>query len=472
MKKLIKNIASNIVWNETNRLILQAVCTIGSVTLFVKGFAAVKESMIAYAFGTSDVMDAFIVAFLIPNFLITILSTSFNGAFIPNYLMVENKEGMLAAKTFNTNVCIFLIIFLVATILLSLIAANPLITFLAPGFSGEKLQMSIKMLIMLSPLLLLGGISTFLMALLNAKKHFFMFALIPIFTPAMITLCILIWFKSLVINALILGTLLGAALELICLISVLYYYKNLHFIFKIHTVFDKNLRKFIEDWWPLLLTALTSVGIVVVDISMSSFLNAHAISALNYANKIIMLPLTLAMMAFGPAIIPYVAKLNADNQPADILRLFRHYTTLLMLTTIPCTVILIMLAPLIVDLLFLRGAFTKEDAHTVATILRWLLIYLPFYICSILNVRILSSLMMNKTLLFITLVSIFLSGGLNWILMQSMGVYGIALSTSIVYIVSWAISHSVVRSRLRVLVTNSERTIKTNPSNSDSIIPT
>ncbi len=86
-------------------------------------------------------------------------------------------------------------------------------------------------------------------------------------------------------------------------------------------------------------------------------------------------------------------------------------------------------------LLFERGNFTPKDTDVVASIQSMFLLQIPFYTLTILFVRMISSLQANQVLLWGTAISFLVNVTLNYVLMQPMGVAGIALSTSIVYVI-------------------------------------
>src|SRR6476620_9176850 len=82
-------------WRETsvNTRIFAAMLTVGGLTVLVKMVSAGKELVIAYQFGTSDALDAFGMAFLLPQFVIELIGGALNAALIPTYVQVREQEG-------------------------------------------------------------------------------------------------------------------------------------------------------------------------------------------------------------------------------------------------------------------------------------------------------------------------------------------------------------------------------------------
>jgi putative peptidoglycan lipid II flippase len=100
---------------------------------------------------------------------------------------------------------------------------------------------------------------------------------------------------------------------------------------------------------------------------------------------------------------------------------------------------LIALSHPLIRLIFQRGAFTSVDTDLVSRVQMCYFIQIPFYMCGMLFVRFLSSIRRNDVLMYGSAISLALDVSLNLILMRKMGVAGIALSTSMVYVLAFVI---------------------------------
>src|SRR6266446_431797 len=89
---------------STNRKIFSATLVIASLTFGAKLVSTAKELVVAASFGTGDAIDAFLVAFIVPSLAITVISGSFNAAFIPTYVQVREQEGKTSAQRLLSNV--------------------------------------------------------------------------------------------------------------------------------------------------------------------------------------------------------------------------------------------------------------------------------------------------------------------------------------------------------------------------------
>lgn len=192
---------------------------------------------------------------------------------------------------------------------------------------------------------------------------------------------------------------------------------------------------------------------MVVDQIMAAWLPAGSVSALNYGSKFATMGTGLAATALGTAALPYLSELVARHDVIGLRHTFRTYAKIILWTSIPLTLLAIVFSKQLVELLFQRGAFDASATKAVALVQRLFLLQIPFYILGILSVRLISSLSGNYLLGWIALFNFVSNLVGNLLLMPRLGVAGIALSTSIVYVCSTAICVVVVMRLLRKMQT-------------------
>ena len=95
------------------------------------------------------------------------------------------------------------------------------------------------------------------------------------------------------------------------------------------------------------------------------------------------------------------------------------------------------LAPLGVSLLYERGAFSAADTLRVSSVLRWGLVQLPFYFGVLVLVQLLASQRRYKIMAAIALANFAVKALMNAYLAPKMGVHGIMLATSCMYVASF-----------------------------------
>jgi putative peptidoglycan lipid II flippase len=204
-----------------------------------------------------------------------------------------------------------------------------------------------------------------------------------------------------------------------------------------------------HQYAPMLAGAALIGSTEVVGQIMAASLGSGSVSILSYGNKIPMLLLGVGSMAASTAVLPYFSEMVAAGQWNEVRHTLRTYTRLIAVITIPLTVILVVFSEPIVELLFQRGAFTDVHTREVAWVQSLALLQIAPFALGVLAVRLLSSLKANHILMWSSAISLILTIVLNYLFMQPLGVAGIALATSLMYIVSMCFLYAMVFRLLR-----------------------
>lgn len=433
MQRLLSN-WKKLTTGSPNRQILSAAITVGSMTVLVKVAAAAKELVVAWMFGTLDALDAFFIASIIPSFIITIVADSFNAALIPTYIRVREQEGFEAAQRLFSGVIVWSLALLGITTILMVATAPLYLSWIAKGFNPQKLDLTFRLLCTIAPVVPLNGIVVIWSAVLNAGERFALVAISPAVT-ALITILLLLAHKDWGIFALAVGLVCGSLLEMILLGAAL---KRQRISLRPKWYgFDSHLRQVVSQYAPMIAGAFLMCSTSLVDQSMAAMLSPGSVAALNYGSKVIALPITLITTALSTAVIPYFSKMVADKDWTGIRSTMKRYLGLIFIVTVPTTVVLCLFSRSIVEVLLQRGSFTAQDTHIVAQVQAMYALQVPFYITGILVVRLVSSMQLNHILMWASGFNLVINILLNYLFMQWLGVQGIALSTSCVYIFSF-----------------------------------
>jgi putative peptidoglycan lipid II flippase len=141
-------------------------------------------------------------------------------------------------------------------------------------------------------------------------------------------------------------------------------------------------------------------------------------------------------MAVSTVVLPQFSRIVAACDWRGAQRTLLSYARLILIATIPVTLILISFSQPLAAFVFQRGAFTASDTVQVASVQSMYLLQMPFYVLGILFVRLTSALKANHILMWGSVISFLLNISLDYLLMKLFGVSGIALSTTIVYAAS------------------------------------
>ena len=424
-------------WGErsVNRRIFVAALTVGGSALVVRSAGMVKEMAVAGRFGVSDALDAFLVALLLPTFAITVTAGSFNSAFIPTFVQVREKDGPEEAQRLLSGVAALNIAALIAISAVLALTSPYLLRVVGSGFGPQKMAMTRSLFLVLLPCLVISGLSTLWGAVLNAGERFAMAAISPVMTPVFTVVSIVLLGRALGIYSIAAGVVGGSVMEAVILAAGL---RRLGFsVMPRWLGITPQIKSVVKLYLPMAMGSLVMGGTTIVDRAMAAMLGPGSVSALNYGTKVTSFSLGVGSLALSTAAFPYLARMVAVEDWKGIRHTLRTYIRLVLYITVPLTAALVSFSAPIVRLLFERGAFTSADTALVSSVQAFFLLQAPFYVLGILAVRLMTSLKpSSRVIMGGALINFCVNISLNYVLMKWIGVAGIALSTSVVYMVS------------------------------------
>lgn len=411
---------------------------VGLATFCSRILGLIRDQMFAALLGAGYFADAFVIAFRIPNLLRDLFAEgALSQAFVPTISKIQNQNEE-EAKVFLQNMLGTLILVLGGLVLLGVILAPAIVSFIAPGFGdvdGKRL-LTIDLTRMMFPFLLLVSISALLMATLNALNHFTIPAFAPLFfnvsmiaTGAALILLkvpseIAVYYWS---AAVLLGGILQAAFQMP---------KLRHFRYRLKPRFTFFWRDFwIRKVGKLMLPAViansgTQINIIVNTI-LASLLVQGTPSWLNYAFRLFQFPIGVFAVAIAVVNLSHVSR---DAAKKDFSALRSNLQTSLNLgfaLALPSMLGLILLREDIVRLVFERGAFTAIDTLHTGEALMFYAFGLPFYT----GVKILAptffALDKSYIPMMASLAGILLNIAFNLLTYQTYGHKALALGTSL-----------------------------------------
>jgi putative peptidoglycan lipid II flippase len=386
----------------------------------------VRETAIAYRFGTSAVTDAYLVAAVIPQILFMAFNDAVKTGFIPVYGEYHRQgEGNAFART----VYVLLGAILILTSFVLVLAAPLVVRLVAPGFGGETYGLTVAMSRILMPGLVFIGLSGLSAGLLHTKKNFVVPAIVA-FPSNLIVIAAAIFFGvRFGIVGLAWGTFIGMITQFLIQVPAV----ARQGIFKRDKLLWKHpgIKKMGVLLPPVILGGAALELKSVVDRVFGSLLPEGSIAALNFSNRIYLLPHSILILALLTVIYPTLVELHVEGKIGEFKDTLRQGIGLVIVSIFPMMVGLVVLRVEIVRLLFERGAFDVSATHSTA-------FALAFYSLGLVGVG--WQLMMNRafyamkdtvTPMIVTIVLVVLNIFFNWILIGPLQHGGIALGTAL-----------------------------------------
>jgi putative peptidoglycan lipid II flippase len=421
---------------SVHRQIFGVTVTVGVLTVGAKLIAILKEAVVAHQFGTGDALEAFLMALVLPQFAINLVGGSLNAALIPTYIHVQERASGEAAHRLFASVTALSLAILIALALALGAAAPVILPVIASGFPPWKLALAESAFRWLLPTLVLSGLTTTWSAVLNAENRFALVAAAPVGTSLLTLLLVGLEGAEWGMVALVAGTVGGALIEATVVgwglarsgVSLVPRWRGL----------TGDVREVVAQYLPMLAGAFLMGGTTVVSQSMAAMLDPGSVSVLAYGGKLTTLLLGVMAVAVSTAVLSPFSRLVAVGDWIALRRALRTYSRLLLAVTVPMTLVLIALSKPLVVLLFQRGAFTATDSRIVALTQAMFLLQVPLYVVGMLLVRLISALRANRWLMWGSALNLAVNVVLTYVLMQTLGVAGIALATSLMYLGSVA----------------------------------
>jgi len=417
-----------------NWKIFRAAVVIGAWSVIAKFAATGKELAVAAWFGRGDSLDALLIAMILPTTVVGLIAGSFSGALIPTYIHVRENQGQKAAEELFASVQVLSLLLLVVVTAVMGLGASYYLPVLGSGFGSAKLLLTRRLLYILLPFLVLNGTLSVWSSILNAGERFTLPALTPVVTPIVVILALLILGRVWGIVAIAVGTIAGGILE-VTLLGCALYTQGISLRPRWYG-FSPELRLVLRQYGPMSAAALLMGTSPIIDQAMAAMLKGGSVAALSYGNKIVTTTTFLCSAALSTAVLPYLSQMVTKKDWCGCRRTLKVYSFLVLSVTIPIAISLTVCSRPLVRLLYQRGAFTEQDTVVVSGVQIFFAILVPFYTWAVLFVRLISSLNRNDLLAYAAVMNVCLNVLFNFILMRRFGVAGIALSTSLVYLIS------------------------------------
>ena len=427
----------------------------GIATLTSRVLGLARDQTLAAVFGAGDAMDAFVVAFRIPNLVRDLFAEgAMSAAFVPTFTRELGRHGRDSAWRLGNNVINGLLITTGVLVAAGMLFAHPLITLYAGSFARVpgKLELTAQLTRVVLPFLPMVAVAAAAMGMLNSLHHYF----VPALSPAMFNVATIVGVVTLVplmtraglppIMAVAIAALAGGfgqvAIQWPSLRREGYRYQ-----FVVDPA-SPALRRVLVLMGPGTIGLAATQVNLFVNTLLATSQGTGAASWLTYAFRLMYLPIGLFGVSIGTAVLPAVSRHATTGDVAAMRRTISRGLGLMLMLNVPATVGLIVLATPIVQLLFERGRFLAADTAATADAVRWYAVGLAGYSA----VRIASpafyAIGQSRIPAIVSGFVILVNAGASILLVRVLGFAGLALGTSIAALANATVLLWLLRTRL------------------------
>jgi putative peptidoglycan lipid II flippase len=419
--------------DDSQHGLLKSAWILSGMTLLSRLLGMIRDIVCASFFGTTWQWDAFIYAFMLPNFFRRLVGEgALSGVFVPIYTDLLNRKGVEEAHRFANVVLsffglsFFILIFVVEVVLFYLLKQASL---------SPRILLILDLLRILFPYLALMSFYSMSMGILNSHRKFFGPSLGPVllnvlwiggvfFVGLQSTMSVVMqlrWLAGFII--------LSGVLQVLCQFSFL---KQVHFRFSwILNKKQEGVGRALKLLFPVILGFAVMQINLLVDMTLSFWVGPGANSSLWYGNRLMQFPLGVFAIALGTALLPTIASQASQKKMADVSQSIAFALRMVFFITIPCAVGLMVLGRPIIEILFERGAFNSESTNRTWAVLVCYSIGLFAYAGQKILISGFHGIQNTKTPMKIAVVALVANVVFNLLLMKPMGEAGLALATSL-----------------------------------------
>ena len=431
-----------------SRRLFKSTLITGGMTLLSRISGLARDMVFAGLIGAGAgiAADAFYVAFRIPNFLRRIFGEgAFSQAFVPVFTEYKTRNTQEEIREFLDRMAgIFGLVLFVVT-LVGVLAAPFIVYALAPGFSGEKYELTVAMLRITFPYILFISLVGMAAGILNTYGRFAVAA----FTPVLLNLSMIgaaLWLAPRMHNpvmALAWGVFIAGVAQLLF---------QLPFLARLGLLPRPKVKRGhdgVTRVFKLMLPAIFGVSVAqintLINTILASFLVTGSVSWLYYSDRLMEFPLAVFGIALATVILPSLSHQHTNGDKQEFSRLLDWALRWSFLIGVPATVALILLAGPLLTTFFHYGAFNEQDVRMSAQALAAFAAGLLGFIL----VKVLApgfyARQNTKTPVRIGMIAMGVNIVLSVALVFTLQHTGLALATSIAAIVNAALLYRVLR---------------------------
>ncbi len=404
------------------------------VSALAKLASFISEAILAAYLGTGYQGDAYYMVSSVQQVIYPMLSVGIWNLFLPIYKSRMANNQMQQADSFaNKTITFFSLISLVCVAVL-IIFSGPVVSLVAPGFTGETKELCIKLVAISAPMYLFIIAAAVYATMLQCHDKFFGSQIREVASHIPVILAAILCYKKFGVYALAVALVAGGALRLLIELPFVdwgYRYKP-DFKFK-DPVFIDLLKKLPS---VLLVRGITQIN-GLVDKMMASTLPTGAISALNYGHRLMHVFSGLLSSAVTTAMYPQIVELVSTGRRKELDKLLTRIFMIFAVLMVPLTIGAFFFRTEIVSVVFQRGAFNDESVRLTSGVFCFYMLGLFVIACSTVFSNLFYANGDTKKPMIVSIVNLVLNVGLNLILVRLMGVDGLALATSLSTIASF-----------------------------------
>ncbi|MEZ5552632.1 MAG: lipid II flippase MurJ [Pseudomonadales bacterium] len=402
------------------------------LNLLIQSAGFVKLLLIAHLFGTSAVLDGYYLSLVVPTLVIGLLGGMLQTGFTPVYtaLIADSKQN--ADRLFSDVFWLTTIVLAPVCLFLAL-TAYPVAALLTLTEDTAVLEATATSMRVIAIVMLANTLADFLALALNAHKRFFLSAASPLVNVVVSTLALVVGPLG-DQRTLTYGLLAGVSAQLLILILGLHHGG---------TRLSLNWPRLTPELRRVLsLVSMIALGVLAtnfngaIDQIMASLLGEGAVSTIGYANRFHGLVVQILIIGVGTVLLPHVASMVAAGDSDSIRSVFGGIFLILAFICSAAALLVTVMAPPVLQWLLTNNQLDLQGIQSISRVWMWYTFGLFPMAWGIYLARYFQAARLPLILTRLALVSCIANVALNLLLIGPFGLEGLAMSTSLVYLIT------------------------------------
>jgi putative peptidoglycan lipid II flippase len=345
---------------------LRSTTVVGGLTLLSRVSGLARDMVYSQAFGAGTLMDAFLVAFKIPNFLRRLTAEgAFSQAFVPviSEYRVRRSQEEVRQLVGGVSGTLGVLLFLVT--LVGVLAAPVLVMIFAPGFHGDggRFDLTVAMLRLTFPYLFFISLVALASGILNSYGRF----AVPAFTPVLLNLVMIVFASLIAPHFDRPGLVLAAGVFVAGMVQLLVQLPVLRSIGMLTMPRWDRAHEGVRRIGRLMLPGIFGSSVaqvsLLLDTLIASFLMTGSIAWMYYADRMVEFPLGVFSIALATVILPGLSSHHASESKAEFASTLDWGLRMTFLVVTPAAVGLLMLSGPLIATIFGHGEFDARDVR-------------------------------------------------------------------------------------------------------------
>ena len=335
-----------------------------AATLISKVLGLIRDSLIAAFFATGMRADAFMAASKLPTTLFDmVIGGVISATFIPVFNDIMTKRSKKDAMEFVNKFVTMILLITSLISILGIVFADPLVNLIAPNYTGDKHELTVKLTSIMFPMIIFTGLAFSFVGLLQSFGEYNIPSIISLVSNLAIIIYFVLFGKSFGVEGLAVTMLIAWSLQVAVQIPSLIKFKykfRLDFRLK-----DPGIKQALLLAGPMLISTWVQPLYTIINSRLASGIDG-AYSSLEYANRLYLIVTGVFSFVVTNLIFPKLSRANASDNAEESHNLIMTSLRAIAIVIAPLTAGFIILAAPITSIIYQHGEFGADKVTIVS----------------------------------------------------------------------------------------------------------